>query len=716
MTPEKIQKSLKHNFGFNTFQSEQEEIVKTVLKGQDCLVLMPTGGGKSLCFQLPATLLPGVTIVVSPLIALMKDQVEGLIENGIAANFLNSSLDATETQEVEQAVLDGEIKLLYVSPEKLVTQTFQNFLKKIEISLFAIDEAHCISSWGHDFRKEYTQLGQIKERFPKVPVIALTATADKITRKDIVRQLHLKDPRIFISSFDRPNLKLTVLPARKRMQAIIDFVKPRKKESGIIYCLSRKQTEKVASALNQENISASHYHAGLDSHTRSKTQENFIHGRTQIIVATIAFGMGIDKSNVRFVIHHNVPKNIEGYYQEIGRAGRDGLPSDTVLFYTMADVILLRRFAMESGQPALQLAKLERMQQYADALICRRRILLSYFGEHREGKCNNCDVCKNPPEIMDGTEIAMKALSAIYRLNENVGTHLLIDVLRGSSRQEILMNGYDKIKTYGAGKDITPPDWQHYLLQMLNMGLVDIAYDQNYNLKITPAGKEVLLGNKKIEFVTLSSIEEHTKEREAQAKPKSARQTADEELFEILRELRRTIARKQDVPPYLVFNDATLDAMVTGKPMTEIAMKQISGVGDKKYKSYGKQFITAIADYVQARDQAGEKTRGTTQELTFVYYSKGMPVAQIARERNIKEQTIYSHLAELYEQGYDIDISKFISKQDLKKILEHLKTKGVPAKLATLYKKFNGKFDYHKLKLAIAHYKINNEPGVVRYD
>ncbi|MBT3948636.1 DNA helicase RecQ [Candidatus Parcubacteria bacterium] len=716
MTPEKIKKSLKHNFGFNEFRDVQEEIVDTVLKEKDCLVLMPTGGGKSLCYQLPATLLPGVTIVVSPLIALMKDQVEGLIENGVAANFLNSSLDTTETHEVEQTLLNGELKLLYVSPEKLVTQAFQNLLRKIDVSLFAIDEAHCISSWGHDFRKEYTKLGQIKSRFPNIPIIALTATADKITRKDIVTQLRLKNPKIFISSFDRPNLRLTVLPARKRLQAIIDFVKGSNKESGIVYCLSRKQTEKIAAALQQENVRASHYHAGMDSHTRSKTQEDFIHGRTQIIVATIAFGMGIDKSNVRFVIHHNLPKNIEGYYQEIGRAGRDGLPSETILFYTMADVILLKRFATESGQPNLQLAKLDRMQQYADALICRRRILLSYFGEHREEKCNNCDVCKNPPEIMDGTDIAQKALSAIYRLNENVGTHMLIDVLRGSSRQEILMNGYDKIKTYGAGKDISPPDWQHYLLQMLNMGLIDIAYDQNYNLKITPLGKEVLLGNKKIEFVTLESIEQRTKERVEASKPKSARQTADEELFEILRELRKGIARSHDIPPYLVFNDATLDEMTSQKPMNEHAMKKITGVGDKKYNSYGKQFIAAIADFAQARDKQGKQTQGTTQQITYVYYQKNMPVPQIARERDLKEQTIYAHLADLYEQGYDINISNFISKSDLKKIIGEIKINGIPNKLKTLYNTFQGNFDYHKLKLAIAHYRVNFEKGVVRYD
>ena len=716
MTPELIKSSLKHNFGFNSFKSVQEDIVNTVLDGRDCLVLMPTGGGKSLCYQLPATLLPGVTIVVSPLIALMKDQVEGLIENGIAANFLNSSLEPEEAYEIERSLLAGDIKLLYVSPEKLVTPTFQNFLKQIEVSLFAIDEAHCISSWGHDFRTEYTKLGRIKKAFPKVPIVALTATADKITRKDIVTQLSLKNPKIFITSFDRPNLSLTVLPGRKRIQAIVDFVKQHPKDSGIVYCLSRKQTEKVAEALQRENVKADHYHAGLNSQIRPQTQEDFIRGNSQVIVATVAFGMGIDKSNVRFVIHHNLPKNIEGYYQEIGRAGRDGLPSETILFYTMADVVLLKRFAIESGQPELQIAKLERMQQFADALICRRRILLSYFGEHTEKKCGNCDVCKNPPEIMDGTDIARKALSAIYRLKENVGTHILIDVLRGSSCQEIIMNGYDKIPTYGAGKDITPPDWQHYLLQMLNMGFFDIAYDQNYNLKITPAGKEVLLGKKKVEFVTLETIEQRAAERVKAGKQKSERQSTDEEMFEILRELRRGLAKRQDIPPYLVFNDATLTEMVDQKPMSKEAMKKITGVGDKKYNSYGKIFITAIADYIQTRDKDGKKTQGTTQQITYVYYQKGMPVAQIARERDLKPQTIYSHLAELYEEGYSIDLKKFITAHDLKKIMEEIKENGVPAQLKTLYKKFDGKFDYHKLKLAIAHYRVNFEKGVVRYD
>lgn len=716
MTIKTAEQSLKQTFGFNEFRPMQEEIISAVLEGHDCLVIMPTGGGKSLCYQLPAIVLPGITIVVSPLIALMKDQVEGLIENGINANFINSSLSQVEAQEVEQAARSGELKLLYVSPEKLLTPYFQQFLRDIDVSLFAIDEAHCISSWGHDFRKEYTKLGQIKQIFPSIPVIALTATADKITRRDIAFQLQIKDAKTFISSFDRPNLHLRVLPARKRIQSIVEFVKNHPKESGIIYCLSRKGTEKVAAALQHEGIKADYYHAGMDAHNRSKTQEDFIFGRTQIIVATIAFGMGIDKSNVRFVIHHNLPKNIEGYYQEIGRAGRDGLPSKTILYYTMADVVLLRKFATESGQPDLQHAKLERMQQFADALICRRRILLSYFGEQRDKNCNNCDVCENPPELMDGTQIAQKALSALYRIKEGIGTQMLIDVLRGSNRHELISRGYNTIKTYGAGNHISVDRWQQYMLQILNMGLIDVAYDQNYTLKITEAGRDVLLGEKPVQFVTIESIEERAKEREIAGERKSARKTAEEALFEELRELRRSIAQKADIPPYLVFNDATLDEMTTQMPMNKTDMKKISGVGDKKYNSYGQDFIDIITKFVQKQDTDGKKIQGTTAQISYSYYRQGMPVAQIARERNLSPQTIYSHIAELYEQGHDITLSDFMSKKDLQKIVDTIKEHGIPTKLKTLYERLNKEFDYNKIKLAIAHYRANFEKGVVRYD
>lgn len=709
--------SLKQYFGFHSFRPLQEDIVSTVLSGKDSLVLMPTGGGKSLCYQLPATVLPGVTIVVSPLISLMKDQVESLIENGVEAAYINSSVPPEEIDDIKRAAQKGKIKLLYVSPEKLVTNDFQYFLRSVTISLFAIDEAHCISAWGHDFRKEYTQLGSIKTRFPNIPIIALTATADKLTRKDIVSQLRLGNPRIFISSFDRPNLRLTVLPAKKRIDAIISFVEKRKNESGIIYCLSRNQTERVADALRKEGFKVAHYHAGMESHERTRVQDDFIHGRTPVITATTAFGMGIDKSNVRFVIHHNLPKNIEGYYQEIGRAGRDGMPSETLLFYTLADVLLLKKFARESGQPDLQVAKLERMQQYADALMCRRRILLTYFGENKQDNCNNCDVCENPPALFDGTEIAQKALSAIARLEQGVGANMLIDILRGSTKHDILYHGYDKIKTYGAGKDIAPPDWQQYILQMLNIGLIDIAYDRNNALTITDLGKDVLRGKRTVQFVTLESIEQRAKEYEQIGKQKTVRESADETLFERLRELRKSIARQQDIPPYRVFTDATLDEMTRMLPVNEMQMKQISGVGDKKWNSYGKQFVAIITDAIKERDKDGKKVQGTTQQVTFAYYNDGMSVQQIARERNLSEQTIYSHLAELYESGHDIKITNFLSKSDLKKIMTSLEEKGIPAKLKTLHDRFNGAHDYHKLKLAIAHYRVHfGERGVVRYE
>jgi ATP-dependent DNA helicase RecQ len=591
-------KALKQFFGYDTFRPMQLDIVNSVLKKQDCVVLMPTGGGKSICYQIPAVIMPGITIVVSPLISLMQDQVSALTANNIPAAFMNSSLDSTQQDEVKTKAIKEEIKLLYVSPEKLLSGDFLDFISGLNINLFAIDEAHCISSWGHDFRPEYTQLKSLKQKFPEIPVIALTATADKITRKDIITQLNLRSPKVFIASFDRPNLSLTVVPGRERIGAIMEFIKQRKNQSGIIYCLSRASTEKLAKKLKAKGYKAASYHAGMTAKARTRVQKSFINDSAPIICATIAFGMGIDKSNVRWVIHYNMPKNLEGYYQEIGRAGRDGIKSDTLLFYSFADVVLLRSFLEDSGQKEIQLKKLERMQQYADAMMCRRRILLNYFGENMETDCGNCDVCKNPPTVFDGTVIVQKALSAIIRSGEKVGTGLVIDILRGSSRQEIYQMGFHNLKTYGIGSDISYSQWQQYLLQMLNMGFIEVAYDENNVLKITEAGKNVLTNRITINLTKPIDYQKIQKTKSTNSKIKVDKfEPVDENLFERLRQLRRTLASSEGVPPYIVFSDATLHSMVKILPKTANEMMKVSGVGEFKLEKYGKIFMEEINQY-----------------------------------------------------------------------------------------------------------------------
>ena len=600
---------LKQYFGYDSFRQNQEEIINTVLYGKDCVVLMPTGGGKSICYQIPAIALPGTTIVVSPLISLMKDQVETLRANGIEAEALNSGNEFSQDTIIRRKCMDGTLKLLYISPEKLLTE-IPYLLKHIKVSLFAIDEAHCISQWGHDFRPEYTQLDVLHREFPDVPIMALTATADKVTRQDIVKQLGLKDARFFISSFDRPNLSLTVkrgYTTKEKDQYILNFIKARPLDCGIVYCLSRKNTEKMAEYLQKHGIKAAIYHAGLTQAERNQAQEMFKQDDIQVVCATIAFGMGIDKSNVRWVIHYNMPKSIESFYQEIGRAGRDGAPADTVLFYSLADIVQLTEFARQSGQQDVNMDKLRRMQEYAESSVCRRRILLNYFSEQTDHDCGNCDVCENPPKRFDGTRYVQMALSAAMRTDETIRISTIIEIVKGIRSPFVTRHGYDQLKTFGVGKDLTTNDWQDYLLQMLQMGFIEIAYNDGNKVKVTDIGKDVLYGRKSAQ---LCVVDHSVKEERKKPKLKLEIPTItipglppttgieDPKLFEALRALRSTCASEEGFPPYIVFSDKVLHALASIKPTSIEQFGNISGIGDHKKQKYGNRFVALIQKYV----------------------------------------------------------------------------------------------------------------------
>ena len=601
-----IQEILRHSFGYDSFRPMQEEIISHVMKHEDCLVLMPTGGGKSICYQVPAIAMQGTAIVVSPLISLMKDQVEALQANGIEAEALNSGNDFSRDTIIRRKLVSGQLKLLYVSPERLVSE-LDYLLKQIpKISLFAIDEAHCISQWGHDFRPEYTQLSQLREAFPSVPMMALTATADKVTRTDIIKQLRLKG-EVFISSFDRPNLSLSVkrgYSTAEKQRFILNFIKARPTEPGIVYCLSRKNTEAVCAMLQKHGVSTAPYHAGLSQHDRDTAQEQFKQDNVQVICATIAFGMGIDKSNVRWIIHYNMPKSIENFYQEIGRAGRDGAPADTVLFYSLQDVVQLSQFARESGQRDINLDKLRQMQQYAESQVCRRRILLNYFGELSDHDCGNCDVCDNPPRRFDGTRLVQMALSAARRANEQIRTSTIIEILRGMNSGVVQRMHFDRLPTFGVGRDTSAQDWQDYLLQMLQLGYIEIAYDEHSRVVITPTGEDVLFGRRKAELAVIDRQQQATKKPRRRLgleiptitipgmAPTAG--TEDPRLFEALRQLRKRCADEEGFPPYIVFSDKVLHALATQKPTTLEAFGYIPGIGDHKCQKYGTRFLELI--------------------------------------------------------------------------------------------------------------------------
>ncbi|MEZ4685137.1 MAG: RecQ family ATP-dependent DNA helicase [Bacteroidia bacterium] len=613
---------------------------------------------------------------------------------------MNSSQSAQEQLLVAEEARLGRLDLLYVSPEKLLTQQFTSFLGDISISLFAIDEAHCISQWGHDFRPEYTQLGMLRQLFPKVPIIALTATADKLTRSDIEKQIGLENPVRFVASFNRPNLSLEVRGGRKRAEAILDFLRKRPNTSGIIYCLSRKNTENLAARLNDAGYKALPYHAGMSASARDKAQTKFIRDEVPIICATIAFGMGIDKSNVRWVIHFNLPKNIEGYYQEIGRAGRDGLPSETILYYSYADLETLRSFAEGSGQPAVQLAKLNRMQQYAEAHTCRRRVLLAYFGEDLPRDCGNCDVCKNPPKYLDGTVVAQKALSAMYRMQERAPLGMLIDVLRGSQRKEVLAAGFDKIKTYGIGADISYGDWQHFLLQMLNAGLVEIAYDQKQALKISDAGREVLFNGRKVPMYQPAEARKRDQDQASRSKPKSKRVQLAESLFEHLAELRRSLAANAGLAPYQVFSDASLQDMASKRPVSPGEMQQISGMSQAKYQQYGSLFREEIIDFcLQAREE-GHTVTGSTFLVTLKLLNQGASVSEIARMRQVNPATVLQHIGKLWEDDMGVDIYRYLSREKVAEVRHAMQATG-RNDVTSIFEYLDEDMDLAEIRLAL---------------
>lgn len=705
-----IQQTLKNVFGFPEFRHPQQEVIERVIAGEDVFLVMPTGGGKSLCYQIPALHRAGVAVVVSPLIALMKDQVDSLLASGVRAACLNSSLSTAEAGEVLRQLHGSSLDLLYVAPERLMTADFLDRLTSLEIALFAIDEAHCISQWGHDFRPEYTQLGRLRTLFPQTPLVAMTATADSETRRDILGQLGMVEARVFVAGFDRPNITYTIIPKQKPLQQLGSFLAGRRDEAGIIYALSRKRVEQVAERLQQSGYLAAAYHAGLPDEERKRVQDAFRTDEIRIVVATVAFGMGIDKPNVRFVVHYDLPKSIESYYQETGRAGRDGLPSEALLLFGMGDVMTARTLIENSDNSErvrIELQKLNAMVQYADGLTCRRRALLSYFGEHRSDDCGNCDICADPPERFDASEQARKALSCVYRVGERFGMMHIIEVLRGSKNQRLLDLRHDRLSTYGIGADLSASAWESVIRQLLHLGYLQHDFSRFGVLKLSPAARPVLKGEA---TVILGKPRDAVQTVEKGKKRAGGRRDYDQALFDLLRATRKRIADATHVPPFVVFSDATLAEMARTRPKNPDELLMISGVGEHKLRQYGPAFLEAVAGY--CRDEADQHTNGLTagdlvltlsdtQKETLRLYREGLDVSTIASRRGLKSSTVAAHLEEMVKLGADLDLLQFVAHEHLEPIRQQLCRLG-PVGLSELKEGLPETIGYDEIRLVRA--------------
>jgi ATP-dependent DNA helicase RecQ len=702
--------ALQKYFGYSSFRHQQETIVKQVLNKKDVLSLMPTGGGKSLCYQLPAVIFEGLTLVISPLIALMKDQVDSLNVNGIPAAFFNSSQNPDEQLQLSKKLRDNEIKLLYLAPERLYHSDGKliTFLKTLNVCLIAIDEAHCISHWGHDFRPEYMALAGLKTDFPGVPVIALTATADNLTKKDILEKLNLHQPEIYISSFNRENITYRVSRKKDSFKQLLSFLDQRKDEAGIIYCLSRKSTEFLAVNLKEYGYAAAAYHAGLDNEVKAKNQEAFLRDEIKIIVATIAFGMGINKSNVRYVVHVDLPKNIEGYYQETGRAGRDGLPSEALLLYSPADAMKLKQFAMIENNPEqsqIMLNKLNDMVRFCELQACRRQYLMNYFGEDFPSNCNSCDFCLTEFTRFDGTLIAQKALSAVARLKEGFGTNYIIDFLRGSKSEKIWAS-HKELKTYGIGADISKIDWLSYFNELISQGYLQPTEGAYPVLKLTDLSAGVLKGEKKVEFIEREIVEE--------VKPSEAL-AYEENLLSELKNIRRDIAVNENLPAYIILSDATLLEIATYLPQNLDELRLISGFGDVKLARYGREFLLPVVNYCQINNLTSKiaqkapkrerkannpnKINDTATESLNLYKS-GKSIAEIAAQRGLSQGTIEGHLTQFVFTGV-LDVSLFVGEDKKQTIKEAIESYGAE-KLSPLKEVLGEDFTYAEIKAVVA--------------